>query len=157
MFCKTSQFSQKSICDGVPFWKNCKPTCLQLYYKGRHHRCFPVNRFCEHNFLAHFTQVSVRTCSIKQVLLKISENLQENTFFQLLYLEPGFLFIAYLTVVNLVRLGISVHCQVSGRSQYLVRLLSWCWITGGHTIHPAIYTSNWYRTHTVPKFGLKSN
>ena len=24
------------------------------------------------------------------------------------------------------------------RSQYLVRLLSWCWITGGHTIHPPI-------------------
>ena len=24
------------------------------------------------------------------------------------------------------------------RSQYLVRLISYCWITGGHTIHPPI-------------------
>ena len=59
-------------------------------------------------------------------------------FFQLLYLESGFLFVAYLTVANLARLGISVHCQVSVRSQYLVRLLSQCWITGGHTVHPPI-------------------
>ena len=58
--------------------------------------------------------------------------------FQLLYLESGFVSIAYLTVANLARLGISVHCQVSVRSQYLVRLLSQCWITGGHTIHPPI-------------------
>ena len=48
--------------------------------------------------------------------------------FYLLYLELGFFF----------RLGVSVQCQVSVRSQYLVRLLSFCWITGGHTIHPPI-------------------
>ena len=47
----------------------------------------------------------------------------------------GFLSVAYLTVGNLALLGIQVHCQVSVRSQYLVRLLSQCWITGGHTIH----------------------
>ena len=44
----------------------------------------------------------------------------------------------YLTVANLARLAILVQCQVSVRSQYLVRLLSQCWITGGHTIHPPI-------------------
>ena len=49
-----------------------------------------------------------------------------------------FLSVAYLKVANLARLEISVHCQVSVRSQYLVRLLSQCWITGGHTIHPPI-------------------
>ena len=59
-------------------------------------------------------------------------------FFQLLYLESGFLSVAYLAVANLARLGISVHCQASVRSQCLVRLLSQCWITGGHTIHPSI-------------------
>ena len=31
-------------------------------------------------------------------------------FFNLLYLESGFLSVAYLTVANLARLGISVHC-----------------------------------------------
>ena len=64
-------------------------------------------------------------------------------FFYLLYLELCFLSAAYLTVANLAGLGISVHCQVSVRSQYLVRLLSQCWITGGHldyriTVHPTI-------------------
>ena len=59
-------------------------------------------------------------------------------YYYLLYLEPVFLSVAYLTVANLARLGISVHCQVSVRSQCLVRLLSQCWITGGHTIHPPI-------------------
>ena len=44
--------------------------------------------------------------------------------------------VAYLTVANLARLGILVHCQVSVRSQYLVRLLSQCWMTGNRTIHP---------------------
>ena len=48
-----------------------------------------------------------------------------NIFFHyLLYLESGFLSVAYLTVANLARLGISVHCYVSVRCQYLVRLLS---------------------------------
>ena len=59
-------------------------------------------------------------------------------FFWLLYLESGFLSVAYLAVANLARLGISVHCQASVRSQCLVRLLSQCWITGGRTVHPPI-------------------
>ena len=41
-------------------------------------------------------------------------------------------------VANLDQLGISVHCQVSVRSQYLVRLLSLVLDYGGHTIHPPI-------------------
>ena len=61
-----------------------------------------------------------------------------NLFFQFLYLESGFLSVAYLTVANLARLGISVHCQVSVRFQYLVRLISQCRITDGHTIRPPI-------------------
>ena len=60
-------------------------------------------------------------------------------FLQLLYLESGSLSVAYLTVAHLARLEISVHCQVvSVRSQYLVRLLSQCWITVGHIIYPPI-------------------
>ena len=60
-------------------------------------------------------------------------------FFQLLYLESDFLSLAfypYLTVSNLVRLGISVCYQISVRLQYLVRFLSLCQITGGHRIYP---------------------
>ena len=38
-------------------------------------------------------------------------------------------------VADLVRLGISVRCWVSARSQYLVEFFSFCWITGGHTIY----------------------
>ena len=49
-----------------------------------------------------------------------------------------FLAVAYLMVANLARLVIWVRCQVSFRSQYLVRLLSQRWVTGGHTIHPPI-------------------
>ena len=38
MFCKTSHFSQKSICERVLFGKTV--TSLQLNKKGHHHRCF---------------------------------------------------------------------------------------------------------------------
>ena len=55
--------------------------------------------------------------------------------FQLLYVESGFLSVAYLMVASLVQFGISVRCQVSAKSQYLVRLLSLCQISGGQTIH----------------------
>ena len=59
-------------------------------------------------------------------------------FLVTLFRVGGFLFVAYLTVANLARLVISVHCQVSVRSKYLLRFLYQCWITGGHTIHPPI-------------------
>ena len=73
------------------------------------------------------------------LILKFQFN-KNNTFFFFIYFIQSrvFLSVAYLTVANLARLGISVHCQVSVRSQYLVRFLSQCWITGGHTIHPPI-------------------
>ena len=51
------------------------------------------------------------------------------------YLESGFLSIAYLMVATLALLEISIHCWVSVRYQYLIRLLSLCWITGSHTIY----------------------
>ena len=72
----------------------------------------------------------VKTC--------LGVDMVKNKSFQLLYLESRFLSVAYLTVANLARRGISVHCQVSVRSQYLVRILSQCWITVDHTIHPPI-------------------
>ena len=62
----------------------------------------------------------------------------KTNFFQLLYLESGLLSVAQLTVVNLVRLGISVRCQVSVRPQYLVGFFSLGWITDRHTTHPPI-------------------
>ena len=53
-------------------------------------------------------------------------------FFLVTLMRAGFFFICNsITVANVARLGISVHC-------YLVRLLSLCWITGRHTIHPPI-------------------
>ena len=65
-------------------------------------------------------------------------NITPRQFFQLLYLQLGFLSVAQLTVANLAQFEISVHWQVSVRQQYLVRLLSQCWITGGHSIYPPI-------------------
>ena len=59
-------------------------------------------------------------------------------FFSYFIQSRIFLSVAYLTVANLARLGILVHFQVLVRSQYLVRILSQCQITGGHTIHPPI-------------------
>ena len=53
----------------------------------------------------------------------------------LLYFESGILSVAYLTVVNLPPLGISVHWRVSVKSQYLIWSL---YLTGGHTIQPPI-------------------
>ena len=79
---------------------------------------------------------SILTIFRKKRELKVGSEVL--TFFQLLYLESRFLSVAYLTAANLARLGISVHCQVSVRSKYLVRFLSQCWITGGHTIHQPI-------------------
>ena len=93
-----------------------------------------------------------------RMLLRSKPNLRG--FFQLLYLESWFfLSVAYLTVANLARLGISVHCQVSVRSQYLVRLLlvlDYRWSLNPPTYRRTV-TPNWYRTHTVPKFGLQSS
>ena len=71
-------------------------------------------------------------------LLNVGSGVYLFIYFQLLYLESGFLSVAYLTVANLARLEISVHCQVSVRSQFLVRPFSQCWITVSHTIRPPI-------------------
>ena len=42
---------------------------------------------------------------------------------------------------------------MSSRSLYLVRFLTFCWVTGGHTIHPPIerLTTNWYWAHIALK------
>ena len=72
-------------------------------------------------------------------------------FFQLLYLESGFLFVAYLTVANLDRLGISVHCQVSVSSQYLVRFLPQFQTTGGLTIYPPMILNPHHSKIRSPK------
>ena len=49
-----------------------------------------------------------------------------------------FLSVAYFSPANLVRLGISFCIWDLNSSQYLVRLLSLRWITGGLIIHPLI-------------------
>ena len=75
--------------------------------------------------------------SFIRILIQLRLNYDFPFFiFQSPYLESGFLSVA--AVANLVQIGISIHCQVSARSQYLVRFLSLYWITGGHTVHPPI-------------------
>ena len=82
-------------------------------------------------------------------------------FFSFSYFTQSraFLSVAYLTVPNLARLEISIHCQVSVRSQYLAWLLSQCWIRWSHNLptYRRTVTPNLYRTHSVPKFGLQSS
>ena len=56
-------------------------------------------------------------------------------FFVVYLVQSPILQIVQLTVANLVRLGISVCCQVSFRFQYLVRFHSLRCITGGHRIY----------------------
>ena len=65
-------------------------------------------------------------------------NFLGRTFFSHFIQSRVFLSISYLTVADLARLGISVFRQVSAICQCLVRFLSLCWITTGHTIHPPI-------------------
>ena len=49
---------------------------------------------------------------------------------------------------------ITVRCNFLARSQYLVRILSLWWITGGHTVHQPFewITPDWFWTYTVPNF-----
>ena len=57
-----------------PFWKNSNPTCLKLHYKGRHHRYFPVDKFCEYNFFGSF-----HSSIPSEMLYKVS-NLKKKTY-----------------------------------------------------------------------------
>ena len=104
------------------------------YFSSKVLRCYLLDLTSQSCLLKNFKDCQ----SVITQLVFASGIILKLRFFQLLYLESGFLSVAYLTVANLARLGISVHCQVPVRSQYLVRLLSQCWITGGRTIHPPI-------------------
>ena len=53
-------------------------------------------------FYLQSSEAATERCSLEKVFFFFF-------FFQLLYLELGFLSVAYLTVANLARLGISVH------------------------------------------------
>ena len=69
------------------------------------------------------------------------------------FFRVGFLTAAYLTVANLVRLGI----PISVRSQYLLRLLLDCrWLHSTPTYWKTV-AANWYRIHTIPKFCHESS
>ena len=63
-----------------------------------------------------------------------------NFFFSFQLFRVGFLSlsVAYLRYLIQSDLEYPLIVQVSVRSQYFVRLLSQCWITGGPTIHPPI-------------------
>ena len=56
-----------------------------------------------------FHRESDKTFITRKTKLKIIFQVQD-FFLLLLYLESVFLSVAYLTVANLARLGISVHC-----------------------------------------------
>lgn len=69
------------------------------------------------------------------VLLYIRTFMLWEIFFVVYLVQSQILQIVQLTVANLVRLGISVCCQVSIKFQYLVRFPSLRCITGGHRIY----------------------
>ena len=77
-------------------------------------------------------------------------------FFFVTIFRVGFLSVAYLTVAHLPRLGISVHCYVLVFSQAPLLVLDYRWLHNPPT-YQRIVTPNWYRTHTVPQFGLQSS
>ena len=69
------------------------------------------------------------------------------------FFRVGFLTAAYLTVANLVQLGI----PISVRSQYLLRLLLDCrWLHSTPTYWKTV-AANWYRIHTILKFCHESS
>ena len=79
-------------------------------------------------------------------------------FFSYFIQSRFFLSVAYLTAAYLARLGISVHCQVSGPSIQSSSSPS----AGLQVVTQSSHLSkgcspNWYRTHTVPKIGLQSS
>ena len=76
MFCKTSQFLCKSICDRVPFRKTVSPPVCNCPKKDAIIDVFLWIALMNTIFLVHFTQVFVRT---KSVFFKTSKSLQENT------------------------------------------------------------------------------
>ena len=61
MFCKTSQFSWKSICDGVPLEKAVSPHVRNCTKKNAITGVFLWIAFGNTSFLVHFTQAFVRT------------------------------------------------------------------------------------------------
>ena len=90
-------------------------------------------KYSEQSYLRKFARNSVKLFvsyrHMKNSRLK-REYFPKVCFFSY-FIESGFfLSVAYLMVANLARLKISVHCQVSVRSQYLVRIFSMAWITG---------------------------
>ena len=71
---------------------------------------------------------------VKFCFLTLLLDIHSAFFFQLLY--QGRVFYMQLTLRQLIQPDLESRFIV--RSQYLVRLLSQCWITGGHTIHPPV-------------------
>ena len=76
------------------------------------------------------------------VYIQLLKHVSYQTFFKCLGCHDCFLFflsyfiysrVFYSQLTFLIQpdCPISVHCQVSVRAQYLVKLLSLCWITGG--------------------------
>ena len=91
-------------------------------------RCVTV---CLDSSFYHFQ--FFKSC-LSQILLR--PFLNAVSFFN--YFIQSRYFYAYLMVADLARIGISVHCQVSVRFQYLVSLLSLCWITGLYSVYRPI-------------------
>ena len=78
------------------------------------------------------------------------------SFFSYFIQSRVFLSVAYLTVANLARLGISVHCQVSVFIQAPLLVLDYRWSHNPPNYRRTV-TLNWYLTHSVPKFSLQNS
>ena len=101
---------------------------VNLKAKKYPHKIFTSRRSCPKRFY--------KKDYVKKIPVNFA-NLLKTTFFSYFIQSRDFLSVAYFTVANLAQFGtISVYCQVSVRSQYLVTLLSQRWITGSHIIHP---------------------
>ena len=100
-------------------------TCQKSY------NCFAITTFSLLLSLYNFSLFSIQVVFITKIF---NERISRQWSHSIL---PMF-FYSYFIQSNLAQPGISVHCQVSVRSQYLVRLLSQCQITGGRTIYPPI-------------------
>ena len=87
--------------------------------------------------LLQFYRTAEKVTKMKLVIIMVKSFDKYHHLFFLLTLSGVGLFIRRLSYGSQFSRTWN-HCQVKVRSRYLVWLLSQCWITGGHTIHPPV-------------------
>ena len=113
----------------------------ESYFLAKYKK-FPLSlAFCVRfaNVSAFFTSMHTHVCYVPHgncsAFVLLSHILSVNNtfflfcFFCFVFIKNWILLVAHVTVANLGRLGTLVRCQVSLKSHYLYRLLSFYWIT----------------------------